>query len=153
MSTGKATTMKRSNQETSMEAVKAVAFELGRRGYVVEAENGDAPKVHLRTSATSGQQFRIQVRGCSRTNPVNIGEDFLDVPERQDLFLIVVLLPPPGSDVAPRFFLLSQPEAAEEWRRLPNNKPDGSTYDPSWFYSLSWRCIEPYEGKWEKLPK
>ena len=153
MSTGKATTMKRSNRETSLEAVKAVAFELGRRGYVVEAESGDAPKVHLRASAPSGQKFRVQVRGCSGTSPINIGEKFLDVPEVQDLFLIVVLVPPLGSNVLPRFFLLSQPEAAQEWKRLPNNKEDGGTYDPSWFYSLYWRCIEPYEGKWETLPR
>ena len=136
-----------------MAAVLGVASELLRKGYVVGLVGWATPQLDLLCSVPNGQTFKVQVKGCSDKNALNLGEKFLGVPAQLDLFLVVVLVPPSDSNASLRFFLLSQLEALEEWKKLPNEKADGSTYDPAWYYSLYWKCIEPYEGKWEKLPR
>src|SRR5208283_3449796 len=105
-------------------------------------------------SVPNGQSFKVQVKGTSSKNFVLIQEAFFNAPLQQDLFLIVVLVPPANAISASQFFVLSHADAIREWNSLPDTKKDGTPYASGGSYGgLYWRNIKPYEGKWEKLPR
>jgi hypothetical protein len=147
--------VKRDKFQTSMAATFAVASELSRRGYNVGLTVGNTPKVDLICSVPDGKAFKIQVKGLSSENDVYIQWKFFSEPAQEDLFLIVVVVPPVSEPY--KFFVLTHAQAIEEWKegytegtieqwkryQIKNNSPDG----------LRWKNIKRYPDKWEVLPK
>jgi hypothetical protein len=135
----------------SMAATFAVASELSRRGYNVGLTVGNTPKVDLICSVPEGKAFKVQVKGLSGKTSVWIQRRFLTAPKQKNLFLIVVLVPPPPEPyVGPRFFILTHAQAIQRWSAY--TKKDGTPYSSTSGDGLYWKDIEPYEGKWEVLP-
>jgi len=142
---------KRGTYRVSMAATFAVASELSRRGYNVGLTVGNTPKVDLICSVPEGKAFKVQVKGSSGKTGVFIQTAFFDEPAQENLFLIVVLVPPLPDPFGPKFFVLTHAQAIERWKKYMTKK-DGTPYSPSSADGLYWRDIEPYEGKWETLP-
>jgi hypothetical protein len=85
---------------------------------------------------------------------IPVGQAFLEAPSQQNLFLVVVGVPAPGSDVDVRYFVLSHEDALQEWRTSSDTTSDGQPYDqgPLYWGLYLKNNIERYESKWEKLP-
>jgi hypothetical protein len=76
---------------------------------------------------------------------------FFREPVQENLFLIVVLVPPLPQPFGPKFFILKHADAIEQWKKY-TTKRDGTPYSASSADGLYWKDIEPYEGKWDALP-
>jgi hypothetical protein len=99
------------------------------------------------------------VKGCSAKEegfpPYVPGlQQLLEAAPQQDLFLVVVLVPPPDASSGVRFFVLSHEDALQEWNSLSDTRKDGKPYDqgPLYWGLYLRQNIEPHEGKWDKLP-
>jgi hypothetical protein len=126
-----------------MAATFAVASELSRRGYNVGLTVGNTPKIDLLCSIPDQKAFKVQVKGISGETGVFIRTPFFSQPAQDNLFLIVVLVPPVPKPC--RFFVLTHAQAIRQWKKdgAPDSPTDG----------LPWKDIKPYEGHWEVLPK
>ena len=149
-STGAQVAKKRDTYRVSMAATFAVASELSRRGYNVGLTVGNTPKVDLICSVHEGKAFKVQAKGSSGKTGVFIQKAFFDEPAQENLFLIVVLVPPLPEPFGPKFFVLTHAQAIERSKNDMTKR--GTPYSPSSADGLPWRDIEPYEGKWEALP-
>jgi len=96
-----------------------------------------------------GQPFKIQVKGISNPNGFWVQKAFFEAHLQQELFLIIVLVPP-AADTSLRFFVLSHSDAQQESSKMPTRKRDGRLYQNG--SGLNWGSIKPYEDKWDKLP-
>ena len=142
--------MKRAIQHTSSAAVLATGAELSRRGYDVTFTLGNTRRVDMLCSVPDGQSFKVQVKGISTANAIYIDKSFFDGPIQQDLFLVVVLVPPLGDDSLPRFFVLSHSDAKNQFSKQRTFKRDGSPYKIAG--GLNFGSIKPYENAWGKFP-
>jgi CRISPR/Cas system-associated endoribonuclease Cas2 len=98
-----------------------------------------------------GTKFSVQVKGISKKGGLWIQKSFFDCPLRNDLFLVVVLVPTDETSNF-RFFVLSHEEAKKEFERLPTvRKKDGKPFPPG-NEGLTWGSIKGYEKAWSKFP-
>jgi len=142
--------MKRATQHTSSAAVLATGAELSRRGYDVTFTLGNTRRVDMLCSVPDGQTFKIQVKGISTTNAFYIDKSFFEGDTQQDLFLVVVLVPPIGNDSQFKFFVLSHSDAKDEFLKMPTHKRDGRPYISG--FGLNWGLVKRYENAWPKFP-
>src|SRR3989304_9610157 len=86
--------MKRAIQQTSSAAVLATGAELSRRGYDVTFTLGNTRKVDMLCAVPDGRTFKVQVKGLSNRNGFYIDKAFFEGATRDDLYLVVVYVPP-----------------------------------------------------------
>jgi hypothetical protein len=84
----------RDKQQTSSAAVLAIGAELSRRGYDVTFTLGNTRRVDMLCSVPNGPLFKIQVKGISGEWGFYIDKSFFEGETQQNLFLVVVLVPP-----------------------------------------------------------
>jgi hypothetical protein len=89
--------MKRAIQQTSSAAVLATGAELSRRGYDVTFTLGNTRKVDMLCAVPDGRTFKVQVKGLSNRNGFYIDKSFFDGATQDDLYLVVVYVPPLGT--------------------------------------------------------
>jgi hypothetical protein len=87
--------MKRATQHTSSAAVLATGAELSRRGYDVTFTLGNTRRVDMLCAVPDGKPFKVQVKGISNANGFYIDKSFFEGNVQTDLYLVVVLVPPP----------------------------------------------------------
>jgi hypothetical protein len=141
----------RGKNHTSFAAACATSAELSRRGYDVAFTLGNTPRVDLICAVPDGEAFKVQVKGISTANGFYCQKEFFDAAQQQNLFLIIVLVPPVGDSSPFRFFVLSHEEAILEFSRMPKFKRDGRPYENG--SGLNWGSVKPYEDSWDKLPR
>jgi hypothetical protein len=142
--------MKRAAQHTSSAAVLATGAELSRRGYDVTFTLGNTRRVDMLCSVPDGQPFKIQVKGISTANAFYIDKSFFEGDIQQDLFLVVVLVPPLDKDSPFRFFILNHADAKNEFSKMPQQKRDGRPYLNG--AGLNWGSVKPHENAWGQFP-
>src|SRR5712691_8006666 len=117
--------MKRAVQQTSSAAVLATGAELSRRGYDVTFTLGNTRKVDMLCAVPDGQTFKVQVKGLSGRNGFYIDKPFFEGTTQDDLYLVIVYVPPLGTDSAMEFYVLSHAQAQNEFSKMPTHKKDG----------------------------
>jgi hypothetical protein len=142
--------MKRATQHTSSAALLATGAELSRRGYDVTFTLGNTRRVDMLCSVPDGRPFKIQVKGISTANAFYIDKSFFEGDTQQDLFLVVVLVPPLDKDPPFRFFILNHADAKNEFSKMPQKKRDGTPIVKDW--GLNWGPVARYEDAWDKFP-
>lgn len=146
---------KHPGHQTQWAAQFGLASELCKRGYQVALTMGNHPVVDLMVVSPGGVGFSIDVKGLHKRN------FWLVKPKRKKTNLYYVLALVPGlPDPAPsRFFVLTQDEVNREvprhLKRIARERTKkGLPIDKvGTFPGLSWSFTEPFEDKWEKLPK
>ncbi len=139
----------RDKRQTSSAAVLAIGAELSRRGYDVTFTLGNTRRVDMLCSVPNGAPFKIQVKGISGEYGFYIDKSFFEGKTQQNLFLVVVLVPPLGDDAPFRFFILNHTDAKDEFSRMPQRKRDGSRQPNPGF---NWGSVNRYENAWGKFP-
>lgn len=142
--------MKRAIQHTSSAAVLAIGAELSRRSYDVTFTLGNTPRIDMLCTIPDGETFKVQVKGISTANAFYIDKKFFEGGVQADLFLVVVLVPPPGDEFPFRFFVLSHAEAVAEFNKMPKTKRDGRPYVNG--FGLNWGSVKQYENAWNTFP-
>jgi hypothetical protein len=140
----------RDKQQTSSAAVLAIGAELSRRGYDVTFTLGNTRRVDMLCSVPNGPLFKIQVKGISGEWGFYIDKSFFEGETQQNLFLVVVLVPPLGNDAPFRFFILNHAEAKDQFSKMPQRKRDGS---PQPNPGLNWGSVYECENAWDKFPR
>src|SRR5258706_15944318 len=107
--------MKRKTHYTSQAALLATGAELSRRGYDVAFTLGNTPRIDRICGVPDGTPFKIQVKGITWESGFRVQKAFFDQARQDDLFLIVVRVPPPGEEKRFRYFVLSHHEASETY--------------------------------------
>jgi hypothetical protein len=140
----------RSRHHTAWAGAFAVAAEPSRREYDAAITLGNTPTRDLLCTAPSGDQFAVHVKSAASRNWIPIQRALLEADPRDDLYLIVVLVP---SDVASPFeyHILTHPEACNLFGRQRKVRLDGLPYKPG-MEGLSWAEVRPHRDRWDKLP-
>ena len=139
----------RDKQQTSSAAVLAIGAELSRRGYDVTFTLGNTRRVDMLCSVPNGPLFKIQVKGISGEYGFYIDKSFFEGRTQENLFLVVVLVPPLGDDGRFRFIIRTHAEGKDEFSTMPQRKRDGS---PRPNPGLNWGSVNRYENAWGKFP-
>ena len=69
---------------------------------------------------------------------------------QDDLYLVVVFVPPLGTADPMEFYLLSHAQAQNEFSKMPTHKKDGRPYLNG--SGLNWGRVVPYKDGWGALP-
>lgn len=142
--------MKRAIQQTSTAAVLATGAELSRRGYDVTFTLGNTQRVDMLCAVPNGRTFKIQVKGLSNRNGFYIDKSFFDGSTQDDLYLVVVYVPPLGSPGPMEFHVLSHAQAQHRFSKMPTHTKDGRPYLNG--SGLNWGSIRPYKDSWDTFP-
>ena len=134
--------MNRAIQQTSSAAVLATGAELSRRGYDVTFTLGNTRKVDMLCTVSDGRTFEVQVKGLSNRSGFYIDKSFFEGAAQADLYLVVVYVPPLGTDGAMEFYVLSHGQAQNEFSKMPTHKKDGRPYPNG--SGLNWGRVMPY---------
>lgn len=136
--------MKRKTHYTEWAALFATAAELTRRGYDVALTLGCTPKVDLLCSVPDKKQFRAQVKGMSNHAGPWIQKHFFD--DKDDPLLFFITVNVPFGDKEPfEFFIMSHGDIKSVWGRRKRPTKAG-------FEGFTYKEIEDYKDKWERLP-
>jgi len=123
-----------------MAATYGTASELSRRGFNVCLTMSNTSKVDLLCSVPDGMAFKVEVKGITYAAGLRVQDIFFAGEAQNDLFLVVVHVPPPDSEGHLRFFILTHKEAQDAYRSRP-----GST-------GLNWGDLKNHEHQWAKFP-
>jgi len=142
--------MKRTNQQTSSAAVLSVGAELSRRGYDVTFTLGNTRKVDMLCAVPDGRTFKVQVKGLSNRNGFYIDKSFFEGVTQDDLYLVVVYVPPLSTADPVEFHVLSHEQAQREFSKMPTHKKDGRPYPSG--SGLNWGSVVAYKDAWHAFP-
>jgi len=142
--------MKRETYHTQWAAQFGIAAELSRRRYTVALTLGNARRLDIICAAPTGRPFRVEAKGTTNPSFIRTGNKILEMDLDEDLFLIVVIVPPNESPF--RFFVLTHEEIRQERLSQPQTKRSGAAYVPG-HDGLRWATIQKHESRWDKLPR
>ena len=142
----------KANYHTQWAEAFAIAAELSRRRYTVAftLSNAPPPAFDLVCVAPSGCAFKVEAKGTSGRSFIRTRKAILEMPLREDLFLIVALLPT-GPSSAFRFFIMTHEEIRHVWQETPSQMASGKPYVLG-HEGLKWKVVAQHENEWSKLP-
>jgi hypothetical protein len=101
--------------------------------------------------ARSGYPFKVEAKGTAGPAFIRTGKAILEMALREDLFLIVALLPS-NQNFPFNFFVLTHNEIRGVWQRTPKEMASGKPYVTG-HEGLKWKIVEAHKDRWDKLPQ
>lgn len=143
--------MGRSSHRTGWAGALAVAAELSRRAYDVTIALGNTPTLDLLCASPTGRTFKMQVKSLTYPNWVFIRSSAFTDPPADDLYFVVVMIPPDPA-LPFEYYFLTHAEACALHAQHPQVRKDGQPYKPGGD-GLAWAEVRPHRGRWDKLPE
>ena len=124
---------------------------MSRRGYDVTFTLGNTRRVDMLCAVPDGVTFKVQVKGLSNRNGFYIDKSFFEGPPQEDLYLVVVHVPPLGKDGPMEFYVMTHAQAQAEFSKMPTHKRDGRPYERG--SGLNWGRVKNYKDAWKSFPQ
>lgn len=150
-STQQGGSVSRSRHHTGWAGALGVASELSRRGYDAAITLGNTPSLDLICSSPGQTRFTVQVKTVTSKTWVRIRKTMLELDPQPDLFFAIVFIPE-DSAMPLEYYILTNHEVYETYRRQRKTKLDGQPYRPG-FEGIGWRDVKSHAARWDKLPK
>jgi hypothetical protein len=141
----------RSRHHTGWAGALGVASELSRRSYDAAITLGNTPALDLICSSSGQKRFTVQVKSNTTKTWVRIRKEALERDPQPDLFFAFVFIPV-DSTMPFEYYILTNAEVHEAYRRQVKTKRDGQPYKPG-FEGIGWIDVSPHPGGWDKLPQ